>query len=81
MVGSLLRPAALKRAREQFARGEIDATDLREAGGGWETGMRRGRQDYLEVVADPEAYERLAVQNLHGYIQAVVAEFTKQANR
>ena len=30
MVGSLLRPAALKQAREQYARGEIDATALRE---------------------------------------------------
>ncbi|VTP60711.1 5-methyltetrahydropteroyltriglutamate--homocysteine methyltransferase [Serratia rubidaea] len=29
VVGSLLRPAALKSARQQFQRGEIDAAQLR----------------------------------------------------
>ncbi|MNM98363.1 5-methyltetrahydropteroyltriglutamate--homocysteine methyltransferase [compost metagenome] len=29
VVGSLLRPAALKTARQQFQQGDIDATELR----------------------------------------------------
>ncbi|MDL4913513.1 MAG: cobalamin-independent methionine synthase II family protein [Enterobacterales bacterium endosymbiont of Blomia tropicalis] len=54
-VGSFLRPAAIKQAREQFAAGEIDATELRRVE---DEAIRdvvaKQRENGLKVVTDGE---------------------------
>jgi len=54
-VGSFLRPAAIKQAREQFAAGEIDAAALRQIE---DEAIRdvvaKQRENGLKVVTDGE---------------------------